>query len=230
MHDAAEPGRQFHRSARHSPRCEPLRSVVCKRERDLASGFGRSGAGRQAAHPASSAAGDVPLARGSLLAGARRRHPATHARGVTIDAGDEQVLHGIDGAEEALRGFRQRRAQSAFLALHRLISAARAGDGGAEATIEFGEPPAVVLARARLWDAELMVIGKAQRGLLANYFLGGITQRMLAKAPSDVLVHPNPLPRAAIASGEAHRPIPDPLRQGSGAAWCVGRRRGSTRA
>ena len=116
-----------------------------------------------------------------------------------IDAGDEEALRGFEAAEEALHGFRQHRAQGAFLAVHRLISAARAEDAGVAAAIEFGDAPAVVLARARAWDAELMVIGKAQRGLLANYFLGGLTQRMLAQAPSDVLVHPDPLPRAAAA-------------------------------
>jgi nucleotide-binding universal stress UspA family protein len=116
-----------------------------------------------------------------------------------IDAGDEEALRGFEAAEEALHGFRQHRAQGAFLAVHRLISAARAEDAGVAAAIEFGDAPAVVLARARAWDAELMVIGKAQRGLLANYFLGGLTQRMLAQAPSDVLVHPDPLPRAVAA-------------------------------
>ncbi|GAB3666846.1 universal stress protein [Ramlibacter alkalitolerans] len=131
-----------------------------------------------------------------------------------LDDGDEQVLQGMDGADEAVRGFRQHRAQGAFLALHRLIAAAEAGDAGAEAAIEFGEAPAVVLARARAWDAELMVIGKAQRGLLANYFLGGLTQRMLAQAPSDVLVHPERLPRAASESIPVQRPMPQPLQPG----------------
>ena len=131
-----------------------------------------------------------------------------------MDAGDEKVLHGMAGSQDVLRGLRQHRAQGAFLAIHRLISAARTGDADVAAAIEFGETPAVVLARAREWDAELMVIGKAQRGLLANYFLGGLTQRMLAQAPSDVLVHPDPLPRAAMATGAAPRPVAAALRPG----------------
>jgi nucleotide-binding universal stress UspA family protein len=131
-----------------------------------------------------------------------------------IDARDEQVLPGHDGAQAALRGFRQHRAGGAFLALHRMISAAQADDAGAEAAIEFGDAAQVVLARARAWDAELMVIGKAQRGLLASYFLGGLTQRMLAQAPSDVLVHPQPQPRAASVTEAAQRPVREPLRPG----------------
>jgi nucleotide-binding universal stress UspA family protein len=125
-----------------------------------------------------------------------------------IDAGDEKVLQGLDGAEGALSSFRQHRAQAAFLALHRLIEAAPTGEVATEAAIEFGDAQAVVLARARAWDAELVVIGKAQRGLLANYFLGGVTQRMLAHAPSDVLVQPERLPRAAGESAPPRRPMP----------------------
>jgi nucleotide-binding universal stress UspA family protein len=131
-----------------------------------------------------------------------------------MDAGDEKVLHGMAGSQAGLRGLRQHRAQGAFLAVQRLISAARTGDADVQAAIEFGEAPAVVLARAREWDAELMVIGKARRGLLANYFLGGLTQRILAQAPSDVLVHPDPLPRVAKETDEAPRSVPTALRPG----------------
>jgi nucleotide-binding universal stress UspA family protein len=132
---------------------------------------------------------------------------ASLSRGTRLDvlhaigAGDEKVLPRIVGGEDLLRGFRQHRAQGAFLALHRLISAAGVADGGVAAAVEFGDAPAVVLSRARARDTELMVIGKAQRGLLANYFLGGLTQRMLAQAPSDVLVHPDPRPRSMTHAG-----------------------------
>lgn len=110
-----------------------------------------------------------------------------------IDVRDEQMLRGFDESEETLRGLRQHRARVAFHAVHQLISSARVPEAGvevAEAAVEFGNTQDVVLARAGEWDAELMVIGKAQRGLLAEYLLGGLTQRILARAPADVLIYP----------------------------------------
>jgi nucleotide-binding universal stress UspA family protein len=47
-----------------------------------------------------------------------------------------------------------------------------------------------VLARERALRAELLVLGKRRRGLLADFFLGGVTQRVLAAAKADVLVLP----------------------------------------
>ncbi|HET8746738.1 MAG TPA: universal stress protein [Ramlibacter sp.] len=120
-----------------------------------------------------------------------------------VDARDEKVLRGLDDSEQALRSFRQHRAQGAFLALHRLIGAAQVAQAGAEAAIEFGEASTTVLARARKWDAELMVIGKARRGLLAGWFLGRMTQAVLARAGADVLVHPGCGERAALHAARA---------------------------
>ena len=128
----------------------------------------------------------------SLARGLRLR--VLHA----IDVGDEQALRGIAGSGEAVRSLRQHRAQGAYLALHRFIASARTGAAGAEAAIGFGAAAAVVLDRASAWDTELMVIGKAQRGLLADYFLGGLTQRILAQARADVLVHPHRRQRADV--------------------------------
>jgi nucleotide-binding universal stress UspA family protein len=115
-----------------------------------------------------------------------------------IDADDEKALRAIDGSDEAVCSLRQHRAHRAYLALHRLIAAAQIGAAGAEASIEFGGAAAVVLDRAAAWDAELVVIGKAQRGMLADYFLGGLTQRILARARADVLVHPHRRQRANV--------------------------------
>ncbi|GAB3760708.1 hypothetical protein GCM10028796_09750 [Ramlibacter monticola] len=107
-----------------------------------------------------------------------------------IDAGDEKILRELEGPELTLRFDRQHRAQAALLAVHQRVAAAQVGQSGAEASIAFGDAARVVLARTQAWDAELLVIGKAQRGLLAGYFLGGLTQCVLARASADVLVHP----------------------------------------
>lgn len=107
-----------------------------------------------------------------------------------LDASDETVLLEGDSQPMGLPGFRQYRAQKAYFEIRQLIAASRSGGAGFEAAIGFGKAAAVVLSRVREADAELTVIGKRRRGLLADYFLGGLTQRVLAQAPSDVLVHP----------------------------------------
>lgn len=47
--------------------------------------------------------------------------------------------------------------------------------------------------------AELVVIGKRRRGLLADFFLGSVTQRLLAGSRADVLV----LPAERLSEGVA---------------------------
>ena len=80
--------------------------------------------------------------------------------------------------------------QRAQALLRQLVAASDAGTAGAAATVGFGEPAASVLARERAIGAELIVIGKRQRGLLADFFLGGVTQDVLAASQADVLVIP----------------------------------------
>ena len=123
-----------------------------------------------------------------------------------LDVSDEKALREMGASEEAVRSFRQHQAQRAFLAAHQLAGAFDARGPGAEAVIEFGDAAEVVLARARESDAQLMVIGKRRRGLLADYFLGGMTQRILADAPADVLVHPSPGKRAEVQANHAWPP------------------------
>ena len=48
--------------------------------------------------------------------------------------------------------------------------------------------------------AELVVIGKRRRGLLADFILGGVTRQVLAGSQADVLVMPSTEnPPAAVA-------------------------------
>ncbi|WP_460890829.1 universal stress protein, partial [Ramlibacter alkalitolerans] len=49
---------------------------------------------------------------------------------------------------------------------------------------------AQVLARSRAMRADLLVLGKRRRARLADFFLGGVTQRVLAAAQVDVLLVP----------------------------------------
>jgi nucleotide-binding universal stress UspA family protein len=77
---------------------------------------------------------------------------------------------------------------SARLALGRLL--APIGSDGPVPAVGFGRPGDAVLARARATGAELVVLGKRQRGLLADFFLGSLTQFVLAGSDADILILP----------------------------------------
>lgn len=65
-----------------------------------------------------------------------------------------------------------------------------AGADPAAASVGFGDPADAVLGRQRAVGADLVVIGKRQRGLLADFFLGNVTRHVLAGSAADVLVLP----------------------------------------
>ena len=81
-------------------------------------------------------------------------------------------------------------------ALGQLLAAA--GADAAAASVGFGDPVDAVLGRQRALGADLVVIGKRQRGLLADFFLGNLTRHVLAGSTADVLVLP--VPRAGKGS------------------------------
>jgi nucleotide-binding universal stress UspA family protein len=80
------------------------------------------------------------------------------------------------------------RAQSA---LRELVGFSGAHTLGAVPAVAFGRAAQCVLARERATGAELVVIGKRRRGLLADFILGGVTQQVLAASQADVLVMPS---------------------------------------
>lgn len=90
---------------------------------------------------------------------------------------------------------------------------AQAGMGSIETSVGFGTPVDAVLGRQRAVGAELMVIGKRQRGLLADFFLGDVTREVLAGSTADVLVLPGSRGRAAVAAPSGTR-SPQPLEPG----------------
>jgi nucleotide-binding universal stress UspA family protein len=81
--------------------------------------------------------------------------------------------------------------QRAHSALRELIRSSGAQKLGAVSAIAFGQAAHCVLARERATGAELVVIGKRRRGLLADFILGGVTQQVLAGSRADVLVMPS---------------------------------------
>jgi len=117
-----------------------------------------------------------------------------------LDPADEAVLLGMRDAQEALSSFRQHRAQGAYLAIHHLMSSSSVGGVNLEGCIEFGDATAVALARSRESDAELTAVGNRRGARLGEWPHGGMTQRVLAGAASDVLVQPWPAGRRADAT------------------------------
>ena len=112
-----------------------------------------------------------------------------------------EVLHALDVREEiAMRAFelseaqvrllRHRAAQRARATLEDIIGRAGATPRDATPCVSFGDAALVVLARERALRAELLVVGKRTRSLLADFFLGSVTQRLLAGTRADVLVLP----------------------------------------
>jgi nucleotide-binding universal stress UspA family protein len=81
--------------------------------------------------------------------------------------------------------------QRAQRALQALVRSSGAQDLGAVSAVVFGDPASCVLARERATGAELVVIGKRRRGLLADFILGGVTQQVLVGSRADVLVIPS---------------------------------------
>ena len=81
--------------------------------------------------------------------------------------------------------------QRAHSTLRELIRSSGAQKLGAVSAIAFGHAANCVLARERATGAELVVIGKRRRGLLADFILGGVTQQVLAGSRADVLVMPS---------------------------------------
>ena len=108
----------------------------------------------------------------------------------------EVTMRAADVPEMEVRKHRQRSADQARARIHELIGAVPAAGLSAVPSIGFGDASSMVLAAEQAMSADLVVIGKRRRGLLADFFLGSVTQRVLSAARSDVLVLPAVRPSA----------------------------------
>ena len=110
-----------------------------------------------------------------------------------------QIFHAWGGGSEhrtnAAQGDASRSSATAIEIAHwtlnELIRSSGAQELGAVSSIAFGRVADCVLAKERATSAELVVIGKRRRGLLADFVLGGVTQDVLARSHADVLVMPS---------------------------------------
>lgn len=101
---------------------------------------------------------------------------------------DEVTLRAADVPEAIVRERRNRNADRARARIYELIGMASGPVSCAIPSIGFGHAPSMVLTKVQSMRADLVVIGKRRRGLLADFFLGSVTRRLLAAARSDVLV------------------------------------------
>ena len=138
-----------------------------------------------------------PAARGVIAAATRlsrgQRMEVLHA----LHPGDEIAMRVSDVPQNVLRRLRRRAAQRAEATLQDLIEQSAPQPGAALPMVGFGDPVALVLAREQALRADLLVMGKRRRGVLAEFLLGSVTRQVLAAATADVLVMP-PLTNTAL--------------------------------
>jgi len=120
-----------------------------------------------------------------------------------LPPGEEISMRVVDVPQHVLRRLRRRATHRAEAALEELIAQAAPAEGrhAAAPAVSFGDPAALVLARAQAMRADLVVMGKRPRGVLGDLLLNSVTRRVLAEAPGDVLMLPAPAPAGAKAIG-----------------------------
>lgn len=108
-------------------------------------------------------------------------------------AGRVEAFHAVSSRARHQRPGANDAETSAVLAQARAALAQLLDSSGTRvdaASAGFGDPGEAILAKQRALGADLIVIGKRQRGLLADFFLGDVTRRVLACSSADVLVLP----------------------------------------
>ncbi|RYF15279.1 MAG: universal stress protein [Comamonadaceae bacterium] len=107
-----------------------------------------------------------------------------------LDAAQDGSIRLAGASERTVRMQQHRHTRTAYAALNELITRAGAHEQGAAALVSRGHVPTRVLEIARSGNAQLIVLGKERRSLLADLLFGGVTRRLLADADTDVLVLP----------------------------------------
>jgi nucleotide-binding universal stress UspA family protein len=108
----------------------------------------------------------------------------------SLSTKNEITMRAADVPESAMRRYRRRMIDLTRLRIGELIHAAAVPLVSATASVGFGSPSFMVLAKEQAMRADLIVIGKRRKSLFADFLLGSVTQRVLAESQSDVLVLP----------------------------------------
>lgn len=107
-----------------------------------------------------------------------------------LDTDHEDTMSLADVHEAQVRMLRERRSRSSYQALNELIERADAHPRGTMASITFGHAATRLLEAERAAGAQLIVVGKRKRSLVADLCFGSVTQRLLGDARADILVLP----------------------------------------
>lgn len=119
-----------------------------------------------------------------------------------LNPGDEIGMRACELPEALVRRERQRVADRARADLQALVAEAAPLPQEALANVAFGDAAALVLAREQALRADLVVVGKRCRNLLADFLLGSVTRQVLARSQADVLVLPATREREGALPGE----------------------------
>jgi nucleotide-binding universal stress UspA family protein len=92
---------------------------------------------------------------------------------------------------------RERRSAAAMALLRHVAARASLAGVPVETLLLDGDPAPQILAAARRWDADLLVIGRSEPGTSGPHYVGAQTRHVLEFADHPVLVVPCPPRRAA---------------------------------
>lgn len=111
-----------------------------------------------------------------------------HAFGIPFEG--KLRLAGVD--EERMREYRAQARREALADMVAMVGSMRGDRSRLSHAVAHGHPPRVVLAKARLVRADLVVIGKRGHSAAEDFLLGSVTRHVLSDAPCDVLVVQEP--------------------------------------
>lgn len=95
-------------------------------------------------------------------------------------------------SQEIIARYREESGREARASMAALLERHADAQSRAVPVVAHGDPRTLIASKADELGADLIVIGKHGRSLLAEYFLGGITRAVLARAACDVAVVPEP--------------------------------------
>jgi nucleotide-binding universal stress UspA family protein len=164
-------------------RLSRIPTLVVKRQVDAAFAHGAPDVAERGRYARVLACVGLDKASAPIAAGAKALAPNAHV----------EAFHAVS-ARAASSGFnRQADTESTVLGRARSELTGLLQESAALScvpSVAFGHPADAILARERAIGADLVVVGKRHRGLLADFFLGDVTRSVLARASADVLVLP----------------------------------------
>jgi nucleotide-binding universal stress UspA family protein len=131
---------------------------------------------------------DSALRAVAALADLARTAPGLHAILLNVESTVPLMDRLVDGRPSEARRMEEPRREAG----ERLLAPARAAleRVGVRCTsfVEFGDPADTIVARAKEWSADLIVMGTHGRGAIGSLLLGSVAQKVLQRAAVPVLL------------------------------------------